>query len=126
MKQLVGWLLLTSALLWPPLAAADFEAGMEAQARGDFASAYREFLPLAEQGDAIAQVFLGSMYATGQGVPEDYVHAYAWVNLAAAQGLGIGVKIKDWLRPRMTAAQIAQAQELSWSFLRRIEEEAGR
>ena len=51
--------------------AADFDAGAEAFHRGDYASAFREFRPLAEQGDAFAQIFLGGMYAKGEGVPED-------------------------------------------------------
>jgi TPR repeat protein len=38
--------------------------------RGDYATAFREWLPLAEQGDALAQQYLGNMYATGRGVPE--------------------------------------------------------
>ena len=40
----------------------------------------------AEQGYAAAQFNLGVMYASGQGVPEDDVTAYAWLNIAAAQG----------------------------------------
>ena len=40
----------------------------------------------AEQGFAMAQVSLGLMYALGEGVPKDDVQAYAWVNIAAAQG----------------------------------------
>ena len=34
----------------------------------------------------MAQHNLGVMYDKGEGVPEDYVKAYAWFNLAAAQG----------------------------------------
>ena len=67
----------------------------------------------AEQGAAMAQHNLGVMYSKGEGVLENYVKAYAWLNLAAAQGDESAVKIKDWLRPRMTAEQVAKAQELS-------------
>src|SRR5512141_852563 len=38
---------------------ADFEAGMDANTRGDYATALREWRPLAEQGDALAQYNLG-------------------------------------------------------------------
>jgi hypothetical protein len=41
----------------------------------------------AEQGDAIAQVNLGFMYANGEGVPEDDVEAVRWYRLATEQGL---------------------------------------
>ena len=39
--------------------------------------------------------------------------AYAWYNLAAAQGNEVARKNKDNLRTRMTPDQIARAQELS-------------
>jgi TPR repeat protein len=38
----------------------------------------------AEQGDAIAQGTLGTLYSMGQGVPQSYVEAYYWLDLAAA------------------------------------------
>ena len=47
----------------------------------------QEIRALAEQGDAIAQYNLGSMYATGDGVPEDRAEAARWFRLAAEQGL---------------------------------------
>ena len=75
---------------------------------------------LAEQGDAEAQFILGVMYANGEGVPENYVRAYAWLNLAAAQGHEDAVSGKADLQPRMTAAQIAEAQELSTTLFARI------
>ena len=68
------------------MAAADFQGGWEAHERGDYATAYKKWLPLAEQGDTFAQFNLGLMYYKGEGVPEDYVRAFAWFNLAAAQG----------------------------------------
>ena len=51
--------------------AADFDSGVTAYDRGDYAVALREFRPLAEEGDARAQYNLGLMYAEGNGVPED-------------------------------------------------------
>lgn len=55
--------------------------------RGDYATAYRKFHPLGEQGDGWAQGFLGVMYANGQGVEQDYAQAARWYRLAAEQGL---------------------------------------
>ena len=40
----------------------------------------------ANAGDAEAQVNLGFVYATGEGVPEDDVEAVAWYRQAAEQG----------------------------------------
>ena len=46
----------------------DFEVGVEAWGRGDYHMAVQEFLLLAEQGDAEAQVNLGIIYSQGRGV----------------------------------------------------------
>ncbi len=53
------------------------------------------------------------MYDRGEGVPEGYVQAYAWLNLAAAQGHGDARDNRAELRELMTRARIAEAQKLS-------------
>jgi uncharacterized protein len=65
---------------------ADFQAGMDANNREDYATALREWRPLAEQGDALAQYHLGVLYRKGRGVPQDDVQARQWYAKAAAQG----------------------------------------
>ena len=65
---------------------ADFQAGMDANNRGDYATALREWRPLAEQGGALAQYNLGVLYRKGRGVPQDDVQARMWYAKAAAQG----------------------------------------
>ena len=65
---------------------ADFKTAMEAYNRGDFAKALREWRPLAEQGDASAQFYLGLSYENGDGVPRDYAIARQWYEKSAAQG----------------------------------------
>ena len=62
---------------------ADFYAGLEAHARGDYAKAHAEWLPLAEAGDASAQANLGVMYWQGQGVDADPAEAVRWFLRAA-------------------------------------------
>ena len=66
--------------------AADFQVGLEAYDRGDYASALREWRALAEQGDATAQYQLGVMYDDGEGVLEDDREAARWYRRAAEQG----------------------------------------
>ncbi len=56
----------------------DFDAGLAAYDRGDYAVALKEWKPLAEQGHAGAQHNLGLMYDDGEGVPQDYVQAVVW------------------------------------------------
>ena len=65
---------------------ADFYKGLTAAQRGDYATALREWTPLAKQGDADAQFNLGLMYRRGQGAPRDYKTAVKWWTLAAKQG----------------------------------------
>ena len=65
---------------------ADFKAGMDAHQRGDYATALREWQPLAEQGQAGSQYQLGLLYANGQGVTKDDAKARQWYEKAAVQG----------------------------------------
>ena len=65
---------------------ADYQAGMDAYNRGDYATALREWRPLAERGDPSAQFRLGSLYENGDGVPRDFATARQWYEKAAAQG----------------------------------------
>jgi len=78
--------LVLSIVCLPSPAWADFETGMDAYNRGDYATVLNELRPLAEQGDAVAQNNLGAVYYNGQGVPQDYVQARQWFEKAAAQG----------------------------------------
>jgi TPR repeat protein len=48
---------------------------------------YSSIRPLAEQGDAIAQIRLGLIYASGIGVAQNDTQAVRWFRLAADQGL---------------------------------------
>ena len=63
----------------------DFQDAVESLEREDYETAYKLFLPLAEQGDAGAQFNLGGMYNNGQGV-QDYKEAIKLWKLAAEQG----------------------------------------
>lgn len=69
-----------------PMAQAGMREAFAAYERKDYASAFREFSPLAEQGDATAQSFLGEMYGNGQGVAKDEQQAVTWYRKAAEQG----------------------------------------
>ena len=75
--------LLFSLLLGTPSYSADFNKGWTAAQNGDYATALKEWKPLAEKGDAVAQYNLGQMYRNGDGVPQDYTEAVRWWRLAA-------------------------------------------
>ena len=69
-----------------PVSAQDFQKGFAAYEDGDYATALKEWKPLAEAGDASAQYNLALMYRNGKGVPQDYAEAIRWYRLAAEQG----------------------------------------
>jgi TPR repeat protein len=60
--------------------------GQAAYRRGDYATAFRLLRPSAEQGNADAELSLGFMYGTGQGVAKDDAEAMNWYRKAADQG----------------------------------------
>jgi TPR repeat protein len=66
--------------------AGPLEDGVGAYKRGDYTTALRILRPLANQGNAEAQFWLGAMYEHGRGVAHDYREARHWVRLAAEQG----------------------------------------
>ncbi len=107
MRHAIIAVLLLAALAGTAVAG-PIEDAVAALARGDYATALREFRVLAEQGLADAQYNLGVMYAKGEGVPQDYAEAVKWFRLAADQahdlalfnlgrmyGLGRGVPQDD-------------------------------
>jgi TPR repeat protein len=51
---------------------ADFDAAKAALARGDYATALKEFQPLAAAGNAEAQSNIGLLYQNGWGVRQSY------------------------------------------------------
>ncbi len=83
MKRLALAVAILIALATP--AWADFQDGLAAYWRGDYAAALRELRPLAEQGHADAQFNLGVMYSQGQGVSQDYAESVKWYRKAAEQ-----------------------------------------
>lgn len=88
----IGLSLLTGATTsaW----AQDFRKGFEAYKQKDYAAAMREWRPLAEQGDADAQLMLGRLYEWGRGVVKNKNEAIKWYRLAAEGGDWRG---QDWM-----------------------------
>ena len=78
-----------------------------------WAETFEEIKEMAEQGNVNAQVAIGLMYETGEGVVQDYKQAFKWCMKAAEQGIhlaqyslgsmhgnGIGV-VQDYVRGYM-------------------------
>jgi len=98
--------------------------------------AVRWFRRAAEQGLVASQNFMGKYYENGWGVPQDYVQAHKWYNLAASrsqgkvslsQSQGLNKKLmqenqdkhesyvrdRNSLEKKMTPSQVAEAQKLA-------------
>ncbi|MSP83097.1 MAG: hypothetical protein EXQ94_09225 [Alphaproteobacteria bacterium] len=57
------------------------------------------------------------MYRNGQGVPQDFVQAHFWYNLAGAGGEETAVENRDGIAQSMTPDQIAEAQRLAREWM---------
>ena len=57
------------------------------------------------------------MYRNGWGVPQDYVYAHMWYNIAATNGSGDASDYRQGISELMTSAQINQAQALAQKCL---------
>ena len=77
---------------------ADFQKGVDAAQSGDYATALREWKLLAKQG---------------------YVYAHMWGSIAATNGNELGAKLRDFVEKKMTAPQIAEAQDLASECVRK-------
>ena len=64
----------------------DFDKGRAAYEAGDYTTALKEWRPLAEQGNAKAQLGLGRIYKKGEGGTYDHLEAFNWFRKAAEQG----------------------------------------
>ena len=68
----------------------------------DEATATKWFRKAAENGYGEAQHLIGTMYSFGHGLPRDFVLAYMWNNLPAAQGGAEAAKFRDVIAEAMT------------------------
>lgn len=89
MRHLIGVIVLFAMVTLGAVqcvAAEPLTDGIAAADAGDYAAALRLWQPLAENGNADAESYLGRLYLNGWGVPKDYARAAAWYRKAAEQG----------------------------------------
>lgn len=96
---------------------AEFQPGVDAYDRSDFETAYREWLPLAEQGHADAQYKLGLMYLRGNGVPEDKATTAKWFRLSAEQGFADAQAMLGWMYYKGDGIPQDYAEAVKWCRL---------
>src|SRR3972149_3694314 len=87
MQKILGAIIVSVMLGFAQVASAGpFEDAVTAHERGEYATALKLLLPLAEQGNAKAHFYLGMMYAGGKGVAQDYKEAVRWFRKVAERG----------------------------------------
>jgi uncharacterized protein len=83
----VGFFVAAALIILPPgPAPAGFEEGYAAYERGDYHTAFLEFMPLAIAGDPRAQGMIALMREFGLGTPQDQAEAARWYRRSAEQG----------------------------------------
>jgi len=103
------------------LAEAQYNVGvMYAKAKGvpqDYEKAFQWFSKGAEQGDIGSLYFVGSMQIEGHGTPKNHVAACAYLMLAAQEGYERAKAELLFLRAKMSAEEVTQAEALAakWS-----------
>ena len=110
------WKVLLLALLLgiQTLAIAGLSEGVTAFEAKDYATALKEFVPLANQGNAQAQYNLGVMYNNGQGVPKDEAQAVAWYRKAAEQGNAVAQNSLGFMYDNGRGVPKDEAQAVAW------------
>lgn len=87
---------------------------MAAYLKEDYATAFAEFKPLAEQGDAQAQYRLGIMHNMGFGVPVDPEQAALWLSKAAEQNVAEAQYALGLLFEDGRGVKHSQADAMRW------------
>jgi clan AA aspartic protease (TIGR02281 family) len=99
-----------------PVTAGPREDGVHAYNLKDFAAAMRDLRPLAEQGDATAQTFLGFMYEHGNGVQRNATQAALWYRRAADQGIAVSQHSLGYLYDLGIGVPQNHAEAIKWYF----------
>jgi uncharacterized protein len=113
-------LFLLIGIVCPAFAYADeFEDAVKAVNRRDYEIAYKMVVPLAEKGQAAAQLVLGMMYFKGTGVEKDIVEADKWLFISEASGQEAGTKNRIFVERQMNKDQIVKAHQLAKEWLKK-------
>jgi hypothetical protein len=105
--------LLILAVFATPAWGQSLDDGTRALASGRFGEAVRHLGPLAQQGNPDAQYLVGTMYANGDGLPQDVPRAERLFRAAAAQGHARAREQIEFLRALRPPAPAASATPAS-------------
>jgi TPR repeat protein len=111
-------LLAISAMLCCNAAVGGLKEGYEALSKQDYATAIKEYRPLAERGNAEAQYRIGRMYEFGKGYPKDQgdlsLPPLALWSIVSLQRTGRNAWSKTWSATRRPWAIPSRLSKLQW------------
>lgn len=93
-----------------------------------------QLIVMAEQGNTVAQANLGTVYADGKSVPQDYVQAYKWLTLSITGAVGdkglfqrsqATADLRKSIGDKMTPEQKAEAERLTTEWESAYEQRMG-
>ncbi|NBR11903.1 MAG: sel1 repeat family protein [Alphaproteobacteria bacterium] len=122
-----------TALVLIPFMTTTLSDGVASYSQGNFAKAYKELKPLADDGEPTAQYMLGEMFRMGQGVKKDEPAAVKWYKKAAERrkpsfSHGIGnlaeAERPSWINPIRSARN--KADKVKQSIQRHSESPANK
>jgi hypothetical protein len=94
--------------------AADIKGGQAAILKGDFPTAFREFMEDANKGVAHAQAAVGVMLHLGQGVKRDLKKALSWYRKAGENGYEAGLANVGIMYYKGAGIQNDDVQAYAW------------
>jgi len=113
-------LFLLSVIVSPSFVKADdFQDAVRIANNGDFKTAYKMLVPLAEKGHAAAQLILGMMYFKGTGIEKNIVQADKWLLISEKLGQEAGKKNRIFVERKMNSDQISKARKLAKVWLQK-------
>ena len=83
----------------------------------NFETAYKMLTPLAEKGNAAAQLIVGMMYFKGKGIEKNIIQADKWLLISEELGQEAGKKNRIFVERQMNSDQILKARKLAKSWL---------
>lgn len=95
------------------IALGDYQTGVRAWGRGDYAAAAAAFQGAAEAGEPESQYMMGRLYSLGDGVPRDFIQAWLWFDRAARHGHPGAAAARDGLEHVLNPSQLALAHQLA-------------
>ena len=90
-----------------------FNHSFESFVEESYDRAFKGFAELSTKDSFVSQYHLGLMYLKGLGALQDYRYAHLWFNIASSQGHKKARIQLEKLTIKMSAQQVAEAQQLA-------------